>query len=39
MRGLLGTKKMQRCDVRAQRRDVLEGGAANVAMLRSNVVT
>ena len=36
---LLGNKQGQRCDVRAQRRDVPERGAANVATLRSNVAT
>ena len=35
-RGLLGIKQVQR---RAQRRDVPEGGAANVMTLRSNVAT
>ena len=39
MRGLLSLKQVQRRDVRAQRCDVPEGGAANVAALRSNVAT
>ena len=36
---LLGNKQGQRRDVRTQRRDVPEIGAANVAMLGSNVAT
>ena len=35
----LGIKQGQRRNVRAQRCDVPEGGAANVTTLRSNVVT
>ena len=38
-RGLLVNKQGQRRDVRAQHRNVPRGGAANVAMLRSNVAT
>ena len=34
-----GLKQVQRHDVQAQRRDVPEGGAANVATLGSNVAT
>ena len=37
--GLLVNKQGQRRDVRAQRRDVPEGGVANVATLGSNVAT
>ena len=37
--GLLDNKQGQRCDVRVQLRDVLEGGVTNVATLRSNVTT
>ena len=36
---LLSLKQVQRRDVRAQRRDVPEGGAANIATLRPNVAT
>ena len=36
---LLGNKQGQRCNVQAQRRDVPERGAANVATLGSNIAT
>ena len=39
MRGLLGIKQVQCRDVKAQRRDVPEVGAAKVGTLRSNVMT
>ena len=34
----LSIKQVQHRDIQAQRREVPEGGAANVATLRSNVV-
>ena len=36
---LLGNKQGQRCDVRAQRHNVPERGASNVATFGSNVAT